>query len=218
MDPFRLCVALVPLALYFAALGLMHTSRRPRVVTGTLDAAVLALAVSGLIVVGPLELFMPTAAAAQFGIYVWVLLLSFYGLSVSFLILLSRPRLVIYNVTLDELRPFLADVAKQLDDQCRWAGDSLALPQLGVQLHLDGVSAMRSVSLVANGDDQNFNGWRDLERSLRAALSEAHVASGRRGLGLITLAVVLLIVCLVQGLGDRQAMAQGFQDLLRLQL
>ena len=52
-------------------------------------------------------------------------------------LLVLRPRLVIYNISVDQLRPILAELVEQLDSEARWAGDSLALPALGVQLHLD---------------------------------------------------------------------------------
>ena len=57
------------------------------------------------------------------------------------LILSMRPRLVVYNITLEQLRPLLADVVARLDSEARWAGESLVMPQLGVQLHLEAVAA-----------------------------------------------------------------------------
>ena len=67
LDLFRLCVALGPVAIYLVMLGALNLSRRSLLVTGTRDAAALGLAVSGLIIVGPLELFFPDVAVSRLG-------------------------------------------------------------------------------------------------------------------------------------------------------
>lgn len=217
IDPFRLCVAFGPLAIYCLLLGLINLLRRPIVVTGAKDTAVLAMALTGLMVIGPLELFMPQAAAMRFGGYVWLLLLSFYGLSISLALLLSRPRLVIYNISSEQLRPILGEVVPALDSQARWAGDSLAMPTLGVQLHLDNFPSMRNVSLVANGEQQSFEGWRRLEKALAGALRQQRWERYHpRGLVLIMGGLLLLAACLFESVSDPQALAQGMRDLLRL--
>jgi hypothetical protein len=216
IDPFRLCVALAPVGAYMLILGAINFGRRPFLTTGPRDLAALAAAVTGLIVVGPMELFMPEAAVIRFGAYVWLLMLAFYGLSVSLAVLLSRPRLVIYNMTIEELRPILAEVAPSLDSEARWAGDSLALPGLGVQLHLDSFPAMRNVSLVANGDRQSFDGWRLLEQQLAPALRQTRVQFNPRAVSMVGLGLLLAGVCIAQSLGDPQALAQGMRDMLRL--
>ena len=48
--------------------------RRPVLLTGARDSALLGVAVSGLVAAGPMELFMPEAAAMRFHSYIWVLL------------------------------------------------------------------------------------------------------------------------------------------------
>ena len=151
MDPFRLCLALGPVAVYLLLLGGIHLARRPFVVSGTRDTAALGLAIAGLVAVGPIELFFPHAAAAHFGAAVWMFLAAFYVLCLVLILLLLRPRLVIYNVSTDELRPILADLVPQLDADARWAGDGLMLPNMGVQLHLENLALLRNVSLVATG-------------------------------------------------------------------
>ena len=115
MDPFRLCLGLGPVAVYLCLLGTISLSRRAVLVSGVRDAATLALAVSGLVVIGPMELFFPFAAAARFGPHVWLLLLALYAMCVILWLLVLRPRLVIYNVSADKLRPILADAVNSLD-------------------------------------------------------------------------------------------------------
>ncbi len=180
MDPFRLCLALGPVAVYLIVLGIINLARRPFVVSGTRDTAAVGLTVAGMIMVGPFDLFYPNAAAVQFGSYVWAFLAALYGLCLILLLLSQRPRLVIYNIAIDELRPILADLAVRLDGEGRWAGDSLSLPNLGVQLHIDSSAAMRNASLVSSGSAQSHSGWRKLEGELSAVLRQFKVRRNGR--------------------------------------
>ena len=206
MDPFRMCLALGPVAIYLLLLGMLNLSRRPFLVAGSRDTATLGLAVSGFAIVGPIELFFPDRAAALFGPYVWLMLLALYCLTVSMVVLSLRPRLVLYNVSADQLRPVLADLADQLDPNARWAGDSLLLPELGIQLHLDVSPMMRNVSLVSVGLQQNYLGWRALEDRLREKLTQ--VSFGRNPGGIFLLSLGLLIIS-----GLSFVIAQAPQDL-----
>jgi hypothetical protein len=185
MDPFRLCLALGPAAVYLLLLGAVNLARRPLLVSGTRDTAALGLALAGFIVVGPIELFFPHQAALRFGPFVWILVLGLYGLCLVLALLLMRPRLVVYNITPDELRPLLADAVELLDDEARWAGDSLAMPSLGVQLHVESFRPMRHVSLVSIGANQSHAGWHRLELVLRGALSRIEVGPNPRGVSLM---------------------------------
>ncbi|MFM7929359.1 MAG: hypothetical protein ACKO9Q_16760, partial [Pirellula sp.] len=90
--------------------------------------ATLAVGILGLMVIGPFELFLPEAAAIRFGPLVWIVLLIFYGLCVSMVVLLMRPRLVIYNSTVEQLRPIISEISQSMDQKSRWTGDSLVIP------------------------------------------------------------------------------------------
>jgi len=196
VDPLRLTVALVPLAAYLLLLGLVNLRRRPLRTSGGSDLAALGVALSGLAFVGPLELFRPEAATAEFGNFIWAIMLAFYWLWVLLVVLVARPRLVVYNVSAEELHPVLAEAASRLDPESRWAGSSLALPNLGVQLHLESFELMRNVSLVSSGSRQNLDGWRELARELAATLKPVRVKPNPRGIGFLLVAVVLLTACL----------------------
>ena len=124
----RLAIALVPVAAYALVLALVNARRRPFLTSGGSDLAALGVAISGLMFVGPLELFRPDAATREFGNYIWLFLLSLYWLGLVLVLLLARPRLVIYNTSSEELRPVLAETASRLDPEARWAGNHLTLP------------------------------------------------------------------------------------------
>lgn len=217
LDTFHACLAVGPVAVYLLLLGAINFSRRPFLVSGTRDAAALGLAVSGFVIVGPIGFLFPHAAARVFGPYVWVLLLAFYALCLVLILLLLRPRLIIYNVQADQLRPILAELVEQLDSDARWAGEMLVLPNLGVQLHVENSVWMRNVSLSSVGPKQHPHGWRRLEQELGRALSRLEVSRNPRGLTLMA-AGLLIVGMLVSAIArDPHAVFQALLDMLQLQ-
>jgi hypothetical protein len=213
-DPLRLAIALVPLAAYCLLLALVNARRRPFVTTGGSDLAALGAALSGLVLVGPIELFRPEAASADFGGYVWLFLLVFYWLWVWLAVLVARPRLVVYNISAEELRPVLAEAARKVDAQARWAGDSLALPTLGVALHMESFDVMRNASLKSSGGKQNLAGWKTLSAELRNQLATIRVGRNPRSLGFTLAAIALVMVSIVHMLNDPQEVAEAVQEML----
>lgn len=214
MDPVRLSLAVGPLAVYFLMFGFIHLARRPFLTTGGRDLAALGVAVSGLVIVGPIELFMPRAAAMNFGPLVWVLLIAFYVLCLTLLVLSGRPRLVIYNISFDELRPVLAEIVGSLDSEARWAGNSLSLPRLGVELHVEPFPAMNNISLVAAHDEQNFRGWRRLEQTLGLALARVEVPVNPRGVGLVMVALLMIVGMYFELIAHPAAVAEAVRGFL----
>jgi hypothetical protein len=212
-DPLRLTIALLPLASYFLLLGFINARKKPLLTSGGADLATLALALSGLVFIGPIELFRPEAATLEFGSYVWLFLLLLYWLCVWLCVLLARPRLVIYNISSAELRPIVAEAARSLDPQARWAGDSLSLPTVGVQLHLETFEIMRNVSLVASGAQQNLATWRQLGTLLAERLENFTVDSNPRGLGIVLVAITLLATSFIHMLNHPQQIAQAMREI-----
>ena len=98
MDPFSLCLAFGPLAIYLLLVGAINLSGRPFLVSGSRDMAAMGLAVSGLVMVGPVQLFYPLAASMRYGLLIWVFLVGLYVMVLVLVLLLVRPRLVIYNI------------------------------------------------------------------------------------------------------------------------
>jgi hypothetical protein len=211
-DPFRLSIALVPLAAYLVLLGFVNLRRRPFLTAGGSDLAALGIALSGLVLIGPLELTRPEAATAEFGNFIWLVLLSFYWLSLLLIVLVSRPRLVVYNVSAEELHPVVAEAASRLDADSRWAGNSLNMPNVGIQLHLEAFEWMRNVSLVSSGGRQNLEAWRRLARELAATLKPVRVKANPRGIGLLLLGVLLMTGCLANMVGHPQELASAVRQ------
>jgi hypothetical protein len=160
-------LALAPLAAYLLWLSWAHVRRRPLAVSGAFDAAILAAAVSGLAVVGPLALVMPVTGGSPWS---WPVVAVLCVLAVAVCVLVSRPRLVIYNITVEQLRPLVAEVVSAIDPQARWAGESAALPGRGFQVHIEGNGPLRAVSIVNVGERSSPEGWGEFTRRLRGGL------------------------------------------------
>lgn len=215
MDPLYLAIALGPLSVYLLMIGRLNLGRRPFVTSGLRDAMALAIGISGFVLAGPMELFMPEGAAAMLRGWVWLPLAGLYFLTATLLALLSRPRLVIYNAHWDQIRPVLEQVAEQLDPDRRWAGASLTLPSLGVQLSVESFAAMKNVQLVAVGHDQRLPGWQHLERDLRVALQALPVQPNPRGFSLIGLGLAVALLICVALAGQPEEVAQSLESFLR---
>src|ERR1700677_3412405 len=111
MQVFASCLAWGPLAIYLLVLGWINLRPRPLVVSGARETAALGLALAGPVLIGPAQLLLPPAATQHFGAWIWLLLASLYVLAVTLAILVARPRLVIFNIGLPELRAILVELA-----------------------------------------------------------------------------------------------------------
>jgi len=89
--PVSFDTGLWPVAMYLLLLGMINLSRRPLMVSGGRDAAALALAIMGMLIVGPFDLFLPEASVLHYGPKAWVMVLTFYGLCVAMGILMLHP-------------------------------------------------------------------------------------------------------------------------------
>ena len=192
-----LATALVPLALYFFVLAALHSGRRPRLLTGQEDLTALALGLIGFVMAGPMLYFLPIDALAFWGFSTWFFLAVLYALVAWFLGALSRFRIVIYNIDVNELRDILEKTGRELDAEARWAGNSLSLPTLGVQLYIEPMSLLRNVTLKACGASQDFKGWLGFEKSLRKALLRHRAEKKNRVAMLMAMTGFLMMVATV---------------------
>lgn len=193
LDSIPLWASLVPLAVYLMAIGAAHALRRPVAVSGAWDGLLLGVGVSGLVLVGPVALLAPAVGGSGWNA---VLLLLLAGLFAALGMLVSRPRLVIYNITVDQLRPLVAAVVAGLDPSARWAGATAALPARRFEVRIDGHGATRSVTLVSAGDRPGGEGWSEFCLRLRRRLRGLRVRSSGWAPAFFTLGGVLLAISL----------------------
>lgn len=215
MDPLRFAIAAIPLAVYFLVIAVLNLRQRPFVTTGSRDLATLAIGVLGLMIIGPFELFLPEAAAIRFGSLVWIVLLVFYGLCVSMMVLLMRPRLVVYNSTIEQLRPIISEIAHTMDQKSRWTGDSLVIPSRKIHFHLESVDWMSNVQIISTGNRQSYEGWRELERRLVETMQPMRIRPNVLGIAFAAIAAVLLLAAIIWVAIDRTAVAEALNEILR---
>ena len=198
LDRVPLWIAVVPLGLYFLWLAAAHGRRHPLVVSGVGDGVGLGLGLVGLVMAGPLALVRPAAGSSP---WIWPMLVLVFALLVALCVLVSRPRLVIYNISVEQLRPVVVEVASSLDPAVRWAGESAALPSRGFQLHIDGDGSMRSASVVAIVGRSSQEGWIEFSRRLRRAVARLQVRRNPWGLCFAAIGIMLLGFALWHALG-----------------
>ena len=104
-DAIPLGAAFLPLGIYLLALGWVHLRRRPLAIAGVWDGILLGASLVGLVTVGPIALVRPAAGGSSWS---WPMLILGFCLVVALCVLVSRPRLIVYNITVDQLRPLVA--------------------------------------------------------------------------------------------------------------
>lgn len=218
IDSFSLYVALAPLSVYFILIGMINMSRRPFLVTTQRDLGALLTALVGLAAVGPMELLFPLNAAWNYGPFVWCFLLAIYGLAAFLISQLQRPGMNVYNISLADLRMAVSDIALETDASSRWAGDSLAIPSLGVQLYLEENAPLRNASLLANGAKQSAEGWRFLKQKLSERFSQTPPLAPKNTCGIVFLLVGVLSFVFLHALiwWDSVEFLKAIPDFLRI--
>ena len=216
IEPFKILLALLPLIGYLLVISMIRLSGRAMVTSGGRDIAALAMAISGLLAVGPAELFFPTAAATIFGPVVWVALGLFYALCTALIALTTTPRLVVYGRTPEELFEPLLAAAKELDPQA--SGDianlQVRLPKAGVHLRLDGQRSIDHAQVLAFEPNVSLQFWKTLLIHLRKQVAQRASPMPRRGFAMLVVVVLLSCVLAWQSFGNRELLVEGFRDWL----
>lgn len=172
MDYLHWIIALVPLALYLQWLGLYRLRSEPRVLWGNTDRFGLAFAVSGFFFIGPVEMLMPARAAIIYGPYVWLLLLALYYAGTAMILSLSRPKIVCYNTTPEQLEGALESITTEREETLKKAGQCFSLPDLKANFSTETSRRGGSVLLLAAGGKQSLQGWRILHSRLSEQLKK----------------------------------------------
>lgn len=215
-EPFPLLLALVPLIGYLTVMGLIRVSGSTLITTGARDIAALGLAISGLVAVGPIELFFPMAAATAFGALVWIVLATFYALCVALLAMTSKPKLVAYGRTPEEVYEPLLRAAKQIDPET--VGDDkqlhLRLPNAKVHLHCSGQPGLDFAHVTSLEQNVPIAFWSRLLSRLRTEVASTPKTSPRSGYAMLMFGIGLAAILLWQGYEKQTLVVEGFRDWL----
>ena len=140
-------------------------------------------------------------------LYIFIVLL------ISFSI---RPRLIIYNLSAEQLKTILGRLVAELDPDARWAGDNVELPNLGIQLSLDARSFMRSCQITSIGQDQSPSSWAKLQRALADELAKIRVPTNPYAISMIAIAMMLATLIAQQIIQNHTVVYNQIRDLLQL--
>lgn len=165
MPAVHFAIAAIPIAVYFILIGSLRLRTRPLVTSGWRDTLTLGIAASGLIALGPMQLFFPAQAAARWQAWVWLALFVLYALSLMMLLLSCKPRLVAYGMDDSQFADTLLRAAQDVDEQAHWTGDVLSLPNVSIQLAIEASGTARVHQVVLVGTLHNLSGWLELERA-----------------------------------------------------
>ncbi|MEE2936513.1 MAG: hypothetical protein VYA84_11010 [Planctomycetota bacterium] len=216
IEPFALLLAMLPLIGYLALISGIRLSGRPLITTGGRDTAALAMAISGLLAVGPAELFFPTAAATLFGPIVWLALAAFYVLSVALIILSSKPKLVVIGRTPEEMYEALLAAAREIDPKAKGEPQTLQvlLPNLRIRLRLDGNRVTDHTQVVSFEPNISLRFWSTLLGNLRFQIRQQPGPEPHRGFGMLLTALLLAAILTWQSFSKHDLVVEGFRDWL----
>lgn len=147
--------------------------------TSSRDLFAIAVAVSGLIAVGPAQLFFPNTAAMVFGPKIWLAIFLLYYLVVTLITLMVRPSLVVYGRTAQEVFPALLRACQRIDPSSAGDAASLEVHLKTVQLRLrcDGDSRHDAVRIVSFAPAFGPDFWNRLLGELRG--EQIDISPGR---------------------------------------
>lgn len=215
-EPFPALVAFTPLILYLLAFALVRISGKVCVITGGTDTAALLFAISGLVVVGPMELFFPKATAYLLGIWVWVPLLLLYLLFGCLFVISGASKLVVYGRTAETLFESLTRAAQAIDSSAVADYDSgqVHLPKVGAHLRLDSAPGHDCINVIAFEPLLPVAFWQSLRNYLRSELRRTRPPKPRRGVPALLLAMLMAFWLVRYLLNEPNLLAEGFREWL----
>ena len=162
--------ALIPLSFYLVFLGMINLSQKTRVLTGRQDLIALSFGVAGLLIVGPLHIFLPPAGMIRFGNHVWYPMVVLYLFGVLWLSMICRPRLVLYNLNYEDFSRILEYVIEREIWTDRRYGNVIQIRELEIQFEILPVEATKNITLHSTRAEQSNTGWRVLQKALQTEL------------------------------------------------
>jgi hypothetical protein len=159
-------LSLLPLAGYFFWLAFLQIRRKPTVLNGVQDFMFLSSGLFGLLTLGPGRLLIPIGVLAFWGWFVWLFWAAFY-FSIAYLIAQQlTQRIVIYHCPFAVFVPKLIEHIQELDQQFRFEGNVLFLPDFGIQCTITGDA--QHLVLKSTGFNQDSLKWRLFEQNVAA--------------------------------------------------
>ena len=216
MHSVHLAIAAIPIAIYLILIGGLRLRTHPLVTTGWRDTLTLGIASSGLIAIGPIQLFFPTDAAARWHGWVWLALFLLYVLGLMLVLISCKPRLLAYGITEIQFREMLLQAALEVDPTAHWQAEVLNLPACAIQLANDPSGSSRVQQVVHVGMLHNLPDWLRLEKAFAAAGAKVTCQPSLAGWPFVLTGSIILILAIGPMINDpSEALAQLREFLAR---
>lgn len=214
MSPVHFAIAAMPVAVYLILIGALRLRTRPLVTTGWRDTLTLGIAASGLVAIGPMQLFFPTQAAARWHSWVWLALFVLYVLGLTMFLLSCKPRLIAYGLDESQFQDALLKAAQQIDPDALWHGEILTIPSSSIQVAVEPSGASRVHQVVHVGLLNNLNDWLRLERAFVAEGSQLVCPRSAAGWPFVIGGALLLAAAVTPMVSDPAAALAQFREFL----
>ncbi|MCE5326997.1 MAG: hypothetical protein LLG01_11355 [Planctomycetaceae bacterium] len=179
----RVTSIMVPVGLYFLILGLLNTRQHPQLLTARRDYALLAGALSPLLLI---------PASMLLGQSFWAVLGAAGLLAAGGLLLVPRgPRWVVYNLSLPCARGMIRNVLDRLEWAFDGEGESFRLGGGGA-VRLGAFPLLRNITIHMTGVSEAQ--VRDFEEALSLAMSHSPARHSPAMAALLLAATVMLVV------------------------
>jgi hypothetical protein len=179
----RTAGAIVPVALYFLVLGLLNSRRRPQVLSGRMDFALLVLALSPLFLVPILNCVGITPIAIA---------LSAAALAAAIAILAPKGATwVIYNIPAQESAEIVARTLRRYGIESSPCPQGLALPDHQAIVYLSRFNFLRNVSVRLEGGTSEFAA--QFAQALAGGMARVSAQTSPMAMGLLLVATGMLV-------------------------
>ena len=192
---FEWAMILLPLTIYLLWLGFeVGRKKQPYVLTGTLDTLLLALALSGFLLLGPATWLI--AHYAQAGISTYLVAYGVYVIVVVgmclFWIRSRRQSMVVYNIDPNAFQLVFRPILDGLGLQYQMTPGRIALEGQQLVLDMEATPSLYCVTVSWAGDGAL---WQKVEQALRSALGA--VQTIRNPAGAIIPLYASLLLCFI---------------------
>ncbi len=213
-EPFATTIAFAPLIAYLLAFAIIRIGGFVWVTTGTRDVTAVLVAISGLIVIGPMELFFPNATAALLGGWVWIPLLLLYFLLACLVVINCRSKIVVYGRTLEEVYPAMIRAARAMDCGAVENEEQLQvhMPALTAHLRLDLARGNDCSSVMAFEQALPLAFWHRFAKHLRDELRPTPPPYPRRGWAMLIVAVMTAFFLIRYVAAQPALLVEGFHE------
>lgn len=200
----RIATVVVPVAVYFLILGLLNSRRRPQLLTGWMDFALLIVALSPILI-------LPT-----FGLLgVSILTAGLAALTVAAVVLLLGPPAgswVVYNTSVRQVRRLLGSALDDAGIQAVETENGFDLTAADAGIEIGGFGLLRNVTIRLHGGDKALA--RAIEGHLAVRIGSVSAETSPMAMALLLVATCMLVAPLTLMAGQAWQIVRIITDLL----